>query len=81
MNCCAGRTARPAISGAQRLWVSLTDREQDVAKLVGQGWTNKEIARELYVTTKTVEYHLRHIYGKAGMENRRQVRDMVQMLR
>ncbi|WP_371789849.1 LuxR C-terminal-related transcriptional regulator [Streptomyces sp. NBC_01471] len=69
------------ISGAQRLWVSLTDREQDVAKLVGQGWTNKEIARELYVTTKTVEYHLRHIYGKAGMENRRQVRDMVQMLR
>ncbi|MFF4845488.1 helix-turn-helix transcriptional regulator [Streptomyces collinus] len=65
---------------AQRFWESLTDREQDVCKLVGQGWTNKEIARELYVTTKTVEYHLRNIYGKADVANRRQVRDLVQML-
>ncbi|MEU6285406.1 AAA family ATPase [Streptomyces sp. NPDC047028] len=71
---------RVGTSRAQRFWENLTDREQDVSKLVGQGWTNKEIARELYVTTKTVEYHLRNIYGKAGVENRRQVRDLVQML-
>jgi DNA-binding NarL/FixJ family response regulator len=67
-------------SRAERFWAVLTDRERDVAKLVGQGWTNKEIAQELYVTTKTVEYHLRNIYGKGDVENRRQVRDLVQTL-
>ncbi|MEU8934298.1 AAA family ATPase [Streptomyces sp. NPDC048409] len=69
------------VSRAERFWDELTDRERDVAQLVGQGWTNKEIARELYVTMKTVEYHLRNIYVKGDAQNRRQVRDLVQMLK
>ncbi|MEW2268473.1 helix-turn-helix transcriptional regulator [Streptomyces griseofuscus] len=69
------------VSRAEHFWEELTDRERDVAQLVGQGWTNKEIARELYVTMKTVEYHLRNIYVKGDAQNRRQVRDLVQMLR
>ncbi|MFF4704656.1 AAA family ATPase [Streptomyces sp. NPDC001288] len=67
-------------SRAESFWAVLTDRERDVAKLIGQGWTNKEIAEELFVTTKTVEFHLRNMYGKGEAENRRQVRDLVQTL-
>ncbi|MFJ5646150.1 AAA family ATPase [Streptomyces sp. NPDC093223] len=81
---CAGLLAQTdslaGLTAAQGFWAALTDRERDVAKLVGHGWTNKEIAQELYVTTKTVEFHLQNIYGKGEGRNRRQVRDLVQML-
>ena len=61
-----------------KLWESLTDREKDIAKLVARGWTNKEMAAELYVSSKTVEYHLSNIYDKGQVRNRRQLRDRVQ---
>jgi DNA-binding CsgD family transcriptional regulator len=54
--------------------VSLTEREQDVAALVSKGMTNREVAAELYVSTKAVEYHLRNIYGKLGVTSRNQLR-------
>ena len=54
--------------------LSLTDREQDVAALVVKGMTNREVADELYVSTKAVEYHLRNIYGKLGVTSRRELR-------
>jgi len=56
----------------------LTDREREVTTLVGRGWTNPEIAAELFVSTKTVEYHLRNVYGKLGLRGRRALRDRVQ---
>ncbi|MFD5571220.1 helix-turn-helix transcriptional regulator [Streptomyces cadmiisoli] len=56
----------------------LTDRERDIAHLIGRGLTNKEIASELFVSPKTVEYHLSHIYEKFGLGNRRELRDRVQ---
>ncbi|MFC4857260.1 helix-turn-helix transcriptional regulator [Actinophytocola glycyrrhizae] len=52
----------------------LTDREWDVARLVGKGCTNREIGARLYVTTKTVEYHLGNIYAKLGIATRRALR-------
>jgi DNA-binding CsgD family transcriptional regulator len=55
--------------------LGLTDREQDVARLVGQGLTNREIGARLYVTTKTVEYHLGNIYAKLGITTRRALRE------
>jgi ATP/maltotriose-dependent transcriptional regulator MalT len=55
--------------------LALTDREQDVASLVATGMTNKEVAAELYVSSKAVEYHLRNIFGKLGIANRRELRD------
>ncbi|MGW8955992.1 helix-turn-helix transcriptional regulator [Streptomyces sp. NPDC055709] len=55
----------------------LTDREHDIACLVGQGMTNKEIAERLFVSSKTVEYHLSHIYAKCNLSSRRKLRDLV----
>jgi ATP/maltotriose-dependent transcriptional regulator MalT len=55
--------------------LDLTAREQDVAALVGRGMTNREVATELYVSEKTVEYHLRSVFGKLGIDSRRQLRD------
>ncbi|MEU9705557.1 AAA family ATPase [Streptomyces sp. NPDC047981] len=58
--------------------VDLTGRERDIASLVGRGLTNKEIASELFISSKTVEYHLGHVYGKLGIANRRELRNRVQ---
>jgi DNA-binding NarL/FixJ family response regulator len=52
---------------------SLSDREREVADLVAQGHTNKEIAAELYLSEKTVESHLSRIFGKLGASKRAQV--------
>ncbi len=57
-------TATPRMSG-------LTDREEQVSKLVARGLTNREIATELHITTKTVEYHLSNIYAKLGVASRK----------
>ena len=59
----------------ERSPLALTEREQDVASLVATGMTNKEVAAELYVSSKAVEYHLRNIFGKLGIANRRELRD------
>jgi len=44
-----------------------------VARLVAQGMTNQEVARQLYVSTKTVEFHLSNIFTKLGITSRRQL--------
>ena len=54
--------------------LDFTEREQDVVALVRKGLTNKEIAAEMYVSEKTVEYHLRNVYGKLGISSRRELR-------
>lgn len=48
----------------------LTPHELRVAAIVASGATNKEIASRLFVTQKTVEYHLRSIYRKLGIRSR-----------
>jgi ATP/maltotriose-dependent transcriptional regulator MalT len=62
----ASRTAKSPLD--------LTDRERDVAVLVAKGFTNPEVAEELYVSRKAVEYHLRNIFGKLGITSRRELR-------
>jgi DNA-binding NarL/FixJ family response regulator len=48
----------------------LTQRELEVLNLVAQGMSNADIARALFITTKTVKYHLTTIFGKLGVRNR-----------
>jgi DNA-binding NarL/FixJ family response regulator len=49
---------------------SLTGRELEVAELVVDRRTNREIAEELFLSTKTVETHMRHIFDKLGVSSR-----------
>ena len=50
--------------------VGLTPAEQAVARLVGTRRTNRQTAAELYISVKTVESHLGHIYDKLGIRSR-----------
>jgi DNA-binding CsgD family transcriptional regulator/tetratricopeptide (TPR) repeat protein len=51
--------------------LGLTRAELAVARLVATGLTNKEVASELFVSIKTVEYHLRNVYMKLNITSRR----------
>jgi len=48
----------------------LTAREREIAELAAAGRTNREIAEELVLSVKTVEAHLRNIFGKLGVRRR-----------
>lgn len=60
-------TSGPQISGDTSL---LSDREAEVIQHLVQGQTNKEIARDLGLSVRTIEAHLRNIYGKLGVSTR-----------
>jgi DNA-binding CsgD family transcriptional regulator len=57
----------------QRGWPALTRAELQVAELVIQGQTNREIAEHLFVSPHTVSAHLRHIFEKIGVKSRVQL--------
>ena len=57
--------------------LALTSRETEVAHLVGKGLSNPEIAAELFISRKAVEYHLGNIYAKCGLQGRQQLRRFV----
>jgi len=50
--------------------VDLTPQEEAVTALVAQGFSNREVAAELYVSPKTVQYHLTRVYAKLGVRSR-----------
>jgi len=52
----------------------LTAQEAHIARLVTEGLTNSEITAALYLSPRTVEWHLRKIFTKLGLSTRRQLR-------
>ena len=54
-------------------WASLTPTERDVVRLVSQGLANNDIAARLFVSPRTVQAHLSHIYAKLGLTSRVQL--------
>ena len=67
------RVARRGRAGSGEGLDALSGREREVADLVGEGRTNKEIATVLYLSEKTVENHMTRIFGKLGVSSRLQV--------
>jgi ATP/maltotriose-dependent transcriptional regulator MalT len=68
-------------SRKQQQVLALTSRETQVAHLVGKGLSNPEIAAELFISRKAVEYHLGNIYAKCGVQGRQQLRRFVEQWR
>jgi DNA-binding CsgD family transcriptional regulator len=71
----------PGNSATRQPVLALTSRETEVARLVGNGLSNPEIAAELFVSRKAVEYHLGNIYAKCGLRGRQELRRFVERWR
>jgi predicted ATPase/DNA-binding CsgD family transcriptional regulator len=63
-----GQRKRPATG-----WASLTPTELDVVRLVSEGLGNNDIAARLFVSPRTVQTHLTHVYTKLGLSSRVQL--------
>ena len=61
----------PAGTQTAPVLVGLTPAEKAVAKLVAVGRSNRQTAAELYVSVKTVEFRLGHIFDKLGIRSRK----------
>lgn len=51
----------------------LNNRESEVAELVSKGLSNREVGNQLFITEKTVKFHLTNIYKKMGVTSRAQL--------
>ena len=54
-------------------WASLTPTELDVVRLVTEGLANNDIAARLFISPRTVQTHLTHVYTKLGLTSRVQL--------
>ena len=67
----AGEEAR---GGAAKTFRDLTTQEAQIAAMARGGLTNPEIASRLFISSRTVEWHLGNVYAKLGVANRRELR-------
>jgi DNA-binding CsgD family transcriptional regulator len=65
-----GRGQRKRPTGG---WASLTPTERNVVRLVSKGLGNNDIATRLFVSPRTVQTHLTHVYTKLGLTSRVQL--------
>ena len=66
------RLRQPKVPTPKQLHEELTEREMDVLKLVAQGLSNQEIADKLFISIKTVKFHVTNVLNKLGVEDRTQ---------
>ena len=63
----ANRSLDPSLMTS---WTDLTDTERTVAELVARGMTNKQAGRLMFLSRHTVDYHLRRVFRKLGLNSR-----------
>ncbi|MBO0803345.1 MAG: LuxR family transcriptional regulator [Nocardiopsaceae bacterium] len=71
------RRQRPALPEPSPAAKPLTRREKEIADLVAEGLGNREIAERLFLSKRTVDSHLEHIFAKRGFTSRTQLADWV----
>jgi DNA-binding CsgD family transcriptional regulator len=70
---CRG-AATPSLTTVESV-VPLTAREREIALLVADGLTSKEVAERLYLSARTVSNHLQNAYAKLGISKRTELAD------
>ena len=68
---------RPHRRGEDELHL-LTPQELQVARLLGSGQTTRQAAAAMFLSPKTVEYHLRHVYTKLGISSRAELASAIE---
>jgi DNA-binding CsgD family transcriptional regulator len=77
--CCSAAAGRPAHPGERvrarttGTPTQLTAREAQIARLAGDGLSNTEIAAQLFMSPRTVEYHLHKVFTKLAISSRNQL--------
>jgi DNA-binding CsgD family transcriptional regulator len=70
-----GENVRRRTSGAPV--ADLTEQEAQIARLAREGLTNPEISTRLFISPRTVEWHLSNVFVKLGIRSRRQLRGVL----
>jgi len=66
----SGRSLPEAFTGGQEQYDGLTERELGILQLVGEGMSNKQIGKTLFISDRTVQAHLSNIFSKLGVSSR-----------